>query len=205
MIPKKIHYCWFGGQPLNKLGQKCLESWKKHFPDYEIIEWNESNFDINCCDYVREAYEAKRWAFVSDYARFKILYEHGGIYFDTDQEAKSFSNSPELDAYLESVKEDIKSGKTLRDTSFLYNAVDKDAYKNPKRYDRYAFARKISVVNPNVDEDGYFTCDLVDYSDFKDENVDSIGTYLNKWGYKMQEKGKYKPHYQIVKIRRRIR
>ncbi len=86
MIPKKIHYCWFGGKPLNQLGEKCLASWKKYFPDYEIIEWNESNFDINCCQYVKEAYEAKKWAFVSDYARFKILYEHGGIYFDTDVE-----------------------------------------------------------------------------------------------------------------------
>lgn len=86
MIPKKIHYCWFGGKPLNKLGKKCLKSWKKHFPDYEIIEWNESNFDFNCCQYVKEAYEAKKYAFVSDYARYKILYEQGGIYFDTDVE-----------------------------------------------------------------------------------------------------------------------
>lgn len=86
MIPKKIHYCWFGGKPLNKLGKKCLKSWKKHFPDYEIIEWNENNFDFNCCQYVKEAYEAKKWAFVSDYARYKILYEQGGIYFDTDVE-----------------------------------------------------------------------------------------------------------------------
>lgn len=86
MIPKKIHYCWFGGKPLNQLGKKCLASWKKYFPDYEIIEWNESNFDINCCQYVKEAYDAKKWAFVSDYARFKILYEQGGIYFDTDVE-----------------------------------------------------------------------------------------------------------------------
>ena len=86
MIPKKIHYCWFGGKPLNQLGEKCLASWKKFFPDYEIIEWNENNFDVNCCQYVREAYEAKKWAFVSDYARFKILYEHGGVYFDTDVE-----------------------------------------------------------------------------------------------------------------------
>ena len=85
-IPKIIHYCWFGGKPLNKLGEKCLKSWKKFFPDYEIIEWNESNFDVNCCQYVKEAYEAKKWAFVSDYARFKILYEQGGIYFDTDVE-----------------------------------------------------------------------------------------------------------------------
>lgn len=93
MIPKKIHYCWFGGKPLNKLGIKCLDSWKKYFPDYEIIEWNESNFDVNCCQYVREAYEAQKWAFVSDYARFKILYEQGGVYFDTDVEViKSFDD-----------------------------------------------------------------------------------------------------------------
>lgn len=86
MIPKKIHYCWFGGNPLPELANKCIDSWKKFCPDYEIIQWNESNFDVNCCDYIREAYEAKKWAFVSDYARFKILYEHGGLYFDTDVE-----------------------------------------------------------------------------------------------------------------------
>ena len=86
MIPKKIHYCWFGGNPLPELAQKCIASWKQYCPDYEIIEWNESNFDINCCDYVREAYEAKKWAFVSDYARYKILHEYGGVYFDTDVE-----------------------------------------------------------------------------------------------------------------------
>ena len=93
MIPKKIHYCWFGGKPLNKLGKKCLKSWKKHFPDYEIIEWNESNFDFNCCQYVKEAYEAKKWAFVSDYVRYKVLYEQGGVYFDTDVEViRSFKD-----------------------------------------------------------------------------------------------------------------
>lgn len=93
MIPKIIHYCWFGGKPLDKLGLKCLKSWKKYFPDYEIKEWNENNFDVNCCQYVKEAYEAKKWAFVSDYARFKILYEQGGVYFDTDVEViKSFDD-----------------------------------------------------------------------------------------------------------------
>lgn len=86
MIPKKLHYCWFGGKPLNEMGRKCLESWKRYFPDYEIIEWNENNFDVSCCQYVKEAYEAKKWAFVSDYARYKILYEQGGVYFDTDVE-----------------------------------------------------------------------------------------------------------------------
>lgn len=87
MIPKKIHYCWFGKGEKPKLYKDCIESWKKYFPDFEIIEWNEENFDINCNKYVKEAYENKKYAFVSDYARLKILYEHGGIYFDTDVEA----------------------------------------------------------------------------------------------------------------------
>ena len=86
MIPKIIHYCWFGGNPLPKIAVKCISSWKKYFPDYEIKEWNEDNFDLNCCEYVREAYQAKKWAFVSDYARFWILYNYGGLYFDTDVE-----------------------------------------------------------------------------------------------------------------------
>lgn len=86
MIPKIIHYCWFGGNPLPESAIKCIESWKKFFPGYTIVEWNESNFDFNCNAYVREAYEAKKWAFVSDYARFWILYHKGGLYFDTDVE-----------------------------------------------------------------------------------------------------------------------
>ena len=86
MIPKKIHYCWFGRNPLPKSALKCIASWRKFFPDYEIIEWNEDNFDVNSIPYTAQAYEAKKYAFVSDYARFKILYEHGGIYFDTDVE-----------------------------------------------------------------------------------------------------------------------
>lgn len=86
MIPKTIHYCWFGGNPLPELALRCIESWKKFCADCEIIEWNESNFDVNACAYTREAYQAKKWAFVSDYARFQILYEHGGLYFDTDVE-----------------------------------------------------------------------------------------------------------------------
>lgn len=86
MVPKIIHYCWFGGSPLPELAVKCIDSWKKYFPDYKIRKWDESNFDINCCAYVREAYEAGKWAFVSDYARFWILYHEGGIYFDIDVE-----------------------------------------------------------------------------------------------------------------------
>jgi hypothetical protein len=86
LIPKIIHYCWFGGNPLPDTALKCIASWKKYCPDYEIKQWDESNFDVNACAYTREAYKAKKWAFVSDYARFKILYDEGGLYFDTDVE-----------------------------------------------------------------------------------------------------------------------
>lgn len=85
-IPKVIHYCWFGGKPLPKLAEKCIDSWKNFFPDYEIKRWDESNFDVNIIPYTSQAYKAKKFAFVSDYARFWILYHYGGIYFDTDVE-----------------------------------------------------------------------------------------------------------------------
>ncbi len=86
MIQKIIHYCWFGRNPLPKSAVKCINSWRKYLPDYEIKEWNEDNFDVNIIPYTKEAYEAKKYAFVSDYARFWILYKYGGLYFDTDVE-----------------------------------------------------------------------------------------------------------------------
>jgi hypothetical protein len=86
MKKKFIHYCWFGNNPKSELIEKCIDSWKKYCPDYEIKEWNESNFDFHCCRYVEEAYAMKKWAFVSDYCRFWVLFHYGGIYLDTDVE-----------------------------------------------------------------------------------------------------------------------
>ena len=86
VIPKLIHYCWFGGNSKPALVRKCIESWKKFMPDYEIIEWNESNYDVNKVPFTNEAYQCKKWAFVSDYARFDVINQYGGIYFDTDVE-----------------------------------------------------------------------------------------------------------------------
>ena len=86
MIPKVIHYCWFGGKPLPKDAEKCIRSWKKYLPGYEIKRWDESNFDVNSIPYTKEAYQAGKYAFVSDYARFWILHNYGGLYFDTDVE-----------------------------------------------------------------------------------------------------------------------
>lgn len=85
-IPKIIHYCWFGRGLKSKSVFECIESWKRILPDYEIIEWNESNFDISQNAYVQEAYNEKKWAFVSDYVRLYALYNFGGIYLDTDVE-----------------------------------------------------------------------------------------------------------------------
>jgi len=86
MIPKKIHYFWFGGNPKPDSVQKCINSWKKFCPDYEIIEWNENNFDIHCMTFIEQAIEAKKYAFASDVARLIVVYENGGLYFDTDVE-----------------------------------------------------------------------------------------------------------------------
>lgn len=83
-MKKIIHCCWFGNKKLSKMARKCIKSWKKYLPDYEIIIWSEKNVDLNECLFVREAYKSKKWAFVADYARAKALYEYGGIYFDTD-------------------------------------------------------------------------------------------------------------------------
>ncbi len=85
-IPQIIHYCWFGGKPLPELAEKCIASWNKYLPDYDIKRWDESNFDVNIIPYTAQAYEARKYAFVSDYARFWILYNYGGLYFDTDVE-----------------------------------------------------------------------------------------------------------------------
>ncbi len=100
-IPKIIHYCWFGGKPIPEHNKKFIESWKKFCPDYEIIEWNESNYDVTKNRYMREAYENKQYAFVPDYARLDIIYEHGGIYLDTDVElVKSLDDLLNLTGFM---------------------------------------------------------------------------------------------------------
>ena len=86
MIPKVIHYCWFGGSELPEYVERCIQSWKKFCPDYQIKRWDESNYNFEKYPFCREAYEKKKWAFVSDVARLDIVYSEGGIYLDTDVE-----------------------------------------------------------------------------------------------------------------------
>ncbi|MBT1179929.1 glycosyltransferase family 32 protein [Bifidobacterium vespertilionis] len=101
MIPKVIHYCWFGGAPLPEKERKCMESWKKFAPDYNIVRWDESNYDVHKNQYMSDAYDRKKWGFVPDYARFDIIYKYGGIYLDTDVElVKSLDELLSNDAYM---------------------------------------------------------------------------------------------------------
>ena len=101
MIPKIIHYCWFGNNDLPELEQMCLNTWREKLPDYQIMRWDESNSNLRECDYVSQAYDKKKYAFVSDYVRIKALYEYGGIYLDTDVEVlRSFNEFIENNAFL---------------------------------------------------------------------------------------------------------
>ncbi len=95
-IEKHIHYCWFGGNPKSDLIKKCIQSWRDKLPDYQITEWNEQNFDVEMSEYTKQALAHKKYAFVSDYARFYILSKYGGIYLDVDVEVKK-----SLDPFLE--------------------------------------------------------------------------------------------------------
>lgn len=113
MIPKVIHYCWFGRNPLPPLAIKCIDSWKKYLPDYEIKEWNEDNFDVNIIPYTAQAYQAKKYAFVSDYARFWILYKYGGIYFDTDVEVIKPIDDIVCNGAFMGIEKDYKYGITV--------------------------------------------------------------------------------------------
>ena len=100
-IPKIIHYCWFGKKKKDQLILKCLQSWKKNLPNYEIREWNEENFPVDSFEFTRWAYQKKKWAFVADYVRLFVLYEHGGIYLDTDMLVlKDFSDFLHYDLVL---------------------------------------------------------------------------------------------------------
>ncbi len=133
-IPKTIHYCWFGRGQKNELMLKCIDSWHKFLPDYEIIEWNEDNFDINSNKYAKEAYENKKYAFVTDYVRLYILYNYGGVYMDTDVEViknidkflehKAFSGFENNNYIPTGIMASEKNNKWIKDLLDEYNYLN---------------------------------------------------------------------------------
>lgn len=143
MIPRTIHYCWFGRNPLDQTALHCIESWKKYFPEYEIVQWNEDNFDVSVMPFVEMAYRDKKWAFVSDVARLMIIYNQGGIYFDTDVEViKSYEDiiEPNVKGFLGFENDGhvnsgigfgaIKGHPFLKELIDLYNRIDYMQYKD---------------------------------------------------------------------------
>ncbi|MBQ9530761.1 MAG: glycosyl transferase [Eubacterium sp.] len=145
MIPKTIHYVWFGNRPKTKKMEKCYQSWKTFCPDYEIIEWNESNFDINCNRFLKEAYDAGKYAFASDIVRLMALYEHGGIYVDADVEIiKNLDDLLDNESFIGyEIDQYVNSGQMLG--SVKGNPLIKE---HLEQYDEISFAecKNISTI-----------------------------------------------------------
>ena len=170
---KVIHYCWFGRKSLPSLALKCIDSWRKYLPEYEIKEWNEDNFDVNLIPYIKEAYQAKKYAFVSDYARFWVLYHYGGIYFDTDVEViRPLDSIIACGPFMGCENAiDILKGKT----SLLVNpGLGIGVYPHHPFYkemlDLYATLKFVDDKGHlNLNTIGCYTTDLVRKYGFKDE------------------------------------
>lgn len=166
MIPKKIHYCWFGGNPLPDDAKKCIESWKKHCPDYEIIQWDESNYDLNKNGYVKYAYENKKYAFLTDYARLDIIYNEGGIYLDTDVELlKSLDDLLDCEGYIG--MEQIGTVNTGQGFGAVKNhpfvKENKEYYENNNFIDENGNFKQVICVK--------ITTDILNKKGLKKENV----------------------------------
>jgi len=150
---KVIHYCWFGNGEIPEKDRMCIESWKKFFPGFEIKRWDESNFNVNICLYTKQAYEQKKWAFVSDFARIYILYNYGGLYFDTDVKIlKSFDDILERGPFLGREKEapliGVNPGIGMyaeKKMPFLKEILD--SYLNSSFLDQYGLHNYYNIVD----------------------------------------------------------
>ena len=147
-IPKTIHYCWFGRGELTPQAKKCIASWQQFFPGYEIKEWNEDNFDVNIIPYTADAYKAGKYAFVSDYARFWVLYHFGGVYFDTDVEVirpmqDVLEKGPFMGLEMLGVRPAVNPGLGLAAMPgmSLYKAV-------LNRFEQMSFLTESGILNP---------------------------------------------------------
>ena len=165
-IPKTIHYCWFGGNPLPDSAKKCIKSWKKYCPDYTIIEWNESNFDLNCNEYCYRMAKEKRWAFLTDYIRLKVVYEYGGIYLDTDVEMiKSIEPLRRRGAYLGIEN----SGMAATGLGFAAEAGNPLIKENMEYYENLASYEKLRAC-PQI------TTEILKKHGFSEKKVSEIQT-----------------------------
>lgn len=164
MIPKLLHYCWFGGNQLSQLDKRCIESWKKNCPDFKIICWNENNYDINTNWFVREAYRKRKWAFVSDYVRLDVIYKFGGVYLDTDVELiKELTPLLKNNIYMGLEKIQIeKKGNYWINTGLGFGAEGRNAllkdimdiYENITAFNRSIFTPSPMIITNFLREKG---------------------------------------------------
>lgn len=196
MIPKIIHYCWFGGKPMPKLAKACIRSWKKHCPDFELKLWNEDNFDLAAYPYAKEAYEAGKYAFVTDVVRLHALYHEGGVYMDTDVEVlkplepylhhHAFSGFEANDRVPTGIMASEKGGRWAKENLDYYEGKHfLDANGNPDITTNviiitdYMVNRGLKLNNEYQDIEGLFTMYPKDYFCPKDFFTQEINTTEN--------------------------
>lgn len=222
-IPKIIHYCWFGGGELPERDKKCIESWRKFCPDYEIIEWNENNYDVTQIPYIKEAYAARRWAFVTDFVRIDVVFQYGGIYMDTDVELiRSLDSLLEHEGYigLEANSEYLglgagfgaeKGNQILRDICNYYKTLHfidgngtLNMTPNPilvteflKKQGYQIIPGKISKLGGfTVFPDDYFSPQAFDFGKFQiTDNTYSIHHYHASWQTDDEKKELQRYHF----------
>ena len=225
-IPKKIHYCWFGRGKKPKIAKKCIKSWKKYLPDYEIIEWNEDNFDINSNLYVKQAYEAKKYAFVTDYVRLYALYNYGGIYMDTDVEVvKSLDEFLKYDGFAGFESEKFcctgilgckKENAIIKE--FLDVYINKKFIKNNGEFDQtpnpviftnicYNYGLKLNNKEQEINKFKIFPQTVFSPLNFKSietnfsENTYTIHHFAGSWlGKEVQDRIKKEKKYEKRKL-----
>ncbi|WP_410775249.1 glycosyltransferase family 32 protein [Ectobacillus funiculus] len=220
-IPKIIHYCWFGGKEKPDIVKRCIDSWKKNLSEYEIREWNEENFDINCNSYVSEAYKSRKFAFVSDYVRVHVLYNTGGIYLDTDVEVfKPFDDLLHHDSFWGFEQENYVATSTIGSAKgnklikiFLDSYKDKDFIKEDGSYDDLTNVAIITEILENIgikpngeyqEIDGmgtfypqtYFSpYDYINCRKFITENTYAMHHFYKSW---LPPKAKFKSNIKII-------
>ena len=211
-IPKLIHYCWFGNREISELGKRCIDSWCRYLPEYELVEWNENNFEVESIPFTKEAYIRGEFAFVSDYVRFWALYKYGGLYFDTDVEIIKpvdhiIACGPFMGAEHKNPMKGINPGLAMgafpgmsvyKEVIDLFNSYTNDLWRKPKSEFTVVKVttdvlighglrntKDIQTVNGiNIYPQEFF-CPMY-YGSEMSENTVSIhyfeGSWLNRWG-----------------------
>lgn len=197
-IPKTIHYCWFGNGEKSEKIKKCIESWRK-YSDYEIVEWNEKNFNVYEHEYTKKAYEEKKWAFVSDYVRLKVLYDYGGIYLDTDVELRKpldefLSNDMFLgfmyDCNLATSTIGCKKKcKTINELLQLYETLELEEVPNNDLFTKFFIKKGLKLNNKTqvVDEVKIYPKEFFNYNFFGINNY-AVHHFEDSWKEKNKKK-----------------